>query len=60
MTMQAAIPSGGEGLEEVHEVPANTTPALFVLHLAGIAFSSLSHRENLIGSMITGFKRREK
>ena len=51
--------SWGEGLEEAHEVLANTTLALIVLHLAGVLFSSLAHHENLIGAMITGYKRRE-
>ena len=65
MANQAGLMSGlpgswGDGLEEIHEVLANTTLALIVLHVAGVIFSSLSHRENLIGAMITGFKQREK
>nr|WP_242471048.1 cytochrome b/b6 domain-containing protein [Thiocystis violacea] len=51
--------SWGEALEEVHEFLANATLGLIVLHLVGVAFSSLSHNENLIASMISGFKRRE-
>ncbi|AFL76269.1 cytochrome b/b6 domain-containing protein [Thiocystis violascens] len=50
--------ASGEALEEVHEVLANFTLVLIVLHVVGVAFSSLSHGENLIGSMISGFKRR--
>ena len=48
----------GEALEETHEVLANLTLACIVAHVAGVLFSSLSHRENLIGSMFTGVKRR--
>jgi cytochrome b len=51
--------SWGESLEEVHEVLANFTLVLVIVHLVGVVFSSLSHGENLIGAMITGFKRRE-
>jgi cytochrome b len=47
----------GEGLEETHEVLANLTLVFIVAHVAGVLFSSLSHRENLILAMINGRKR---
>jgi len=58
--LMSSLPaSWGHFFEEVHEVMANLTLVLIVAHVAGVIFSSLSHRENLIGGMITGWKRRE-
>jgi cytochrome b len=55
--MGGLSPAWGEALEETHEVLANLTLAFIVAHVAGVIFSSLSHRENLVWSMFTGRKR---
>lgn len=48
--------SGGEWLEEVHEIVANGLLAVVVIHLIGVLVSSLLHRENLARAMVDGFK----
>lgn len=50
----------GHWLEEAHEVLANLTLGLIVLHIGGVLFSSLAHRENLVAAMFTGYKRSDK
>ena len=50
---------GGDALEELHELVSNTMLAVVLIHIAGVAVSSLMHRENLVRSMITGFKSAE-
>lgn len=47
---------GGHAMEEVHEALANGLAALVLVHIAGVAASSLLHGENLVRAMITGYK----
>lgn len=47
---------GGEWLEEAHEALANGMLAMVVIHVLGVIVSSLLHHENLVRSMITGYK----
>ena len=42
--------------EEVHEVFVNLTLLLIFLHLAGVVISSRLHGENLVQTMIDGYK----
>jgi len=47
---------GGHWLEELHEGVANTLLAVVIVHISGVLVSSLIHRENLVRSMLTGYK----
>ena len=47
-------------VEWLHRTLAWTLVALIALHLAGVAFTSWRHRENLVGAMLSGRKRPEE
>jgi cytochrome b len=47
---------GGEALEELHEVLAWTLLAVIGLHLLGLAWHTIRHRENIALAMVTGKK----
>ncbi len=42
--------------EELHEFFANFTVFLVVLHVIGVAIASFQHKENLVKSMLNGYK----
>ena len=48
---------GGGVVEELHEGFSNALLAVALLHVAGMVVGSLAHGENLVRSMLTGFKR---
>lgn len=66
-TSAASLPGDREGREErehegsvwseAHDLFANLTLALIFLHVGSVLFASFAHRENLIQSMLTGYKR---
>ena len=47
---------GGEWLEEVHDQLSHAMLVVVVVHVGGVALSSRLHRENLVRSMVTGYK----
>jgi cytochrome b len=46
----------GDAVVEMHGVATNIMLAVILLHIIGVLVSSVLHRENLVRSMITGFK----
>jgi len=47
---------GGDVMEGLHEVTSEAMLALVFIHIAGVVVSSIMHHENLVRSMVTGFK----
>lgn len=47
---------GGDGLEEVHDVSSQAMLYVVAAHLVGVISGSLLHRENLVRSMVAGYK----
>ncbi len=47
---------GAEEIKEIHEAAAYLLLGMVGLHLLGVVWTSLSHRENLVKAMITGRK----
>ena len=43
--------------ESFHHVLADTLVVLALLHVCGVVYSSLRHRENLVAAMVSGRKR---
>jgi cytochrome b len=48
---------GGDIQEEVHEMATDAMLAVVAIHVLGVLVSSIMHRENLVRSMITGYKK---
>jgi len=52
----SGIGYGGESIEELHEAFAWALLAVIALHLAGLAWHTFRHRENISLAMVTGKK----
>jgi cytochrome b len=47
---------GGDFWQEIHEMSTQVVVFLIAMHIAGVAVSSMVHRENLVLAMLTGRK----
>lgn len=47
---------GGEQMEEAHDILSYTMLGMVIFHVLGVMVSSWAHRENLVRSMLTGYK----
>ncbi|MCC7045130.1 MAG: cytochrome b/b6 domain-containing protein [Alphaproteobacteria bacterium] len=47
---------GVQWIEDLHEFLADATIGLIAVHVLGVVFASLAHRENLVQAMFTGRK----
>lgn len=56
LTGWASFNDYGDWIGELHEGIANTLVAIVAVHIAGVFISSLLHKENLVRSMINGYK----
>jgi tellurite resistance protein TehA-like permease len=57
--VSGALMSSNEAFEEVHEVLAYALLAVVIVHVAGVIWHTIRHRENITASMIHGTKEGE-
>jgi hypothetical protein len=50
------ISNGNEAAEELHEVSSYLLMAVVAVHVVGVVWYSLRHKENITLSMLTGYK----